>query len=329
MEKEVISVVIPVYNVQAYLGRCVESVMRQTYDRLEIILVDDGSTDNSGRLCDEYAGMDSRIKVIHKENGGLADARNAGIDKATGTMFSFVDSDDYIAEDMLERLYDAKRSSGAQIAACQYQMVSDDHGPSDGAVDSEVKVQELSSLEALRLMLKLGDITCSAWGKLYDRELFSEVRYPKGRNFEDLGTTYKLFAQAGKLVLVFFRGYYYFSRPGSLQNRPYDPSKLDAIQFAQEQKAYLDERFPELESATTGTLVSCCFHVLLSMDETDPAIRGEYERLCGTILKNRRRLIFCGDVSRKVRVGCLLSYFGFPMVKKLFGLIGANGKSFG
>ncbi len=220
MENEKITVIVPVYNVEEYLDRCVKSIMNQTYRNLEIILVDDGATDQSGAMCDEYASQDTRIKVIHKKNGGLSSARNAALDIATGAFIGFVDSDDYIHPTMFEKLYDACLRNQAQISiCCHYTERGDKLLIEDYIIDEE---EYFTAQEALKVLVRDKGMKNYAWDKLYKAELFAGVRYPDGRNYEDIATTYLLFHKADKLCRIPEYLYYYQIRENSISGNQSD-----------------------------------------------------------------------------------------------------------
>lgn len=210
-----ISVIVPIYNVEKYLSRCVDSILNSNYKNLEIILVDDGSTDSCGHICDEYKMKDRRIKVIHKENGGLSDARNKGIDIATGDYISFVDSDDAIDNDMFDYLLKILLENKCDISVCNYITFSTIELPKSISKYSKTKVYTNES--ALDILLN-GKISHSdyAWNKLYKRDLFKNIRYPVGRKMEDIGTTYKLYYIAKKIVIGDAIKYYYYQRNNSI-----------------------------------------------------------------------------------------------------------------
>ena len=189
--KDLISVIIPVYKVEEYINRCIDSVINQTYKNLEIILVDDGSPDGCPKICDEYAKKDSRIRVIHKQNGGLSDARNVGIDNANGKYITFIDSDDWIPIDSINILYKNLINTKSEISSGCLLEVFSDNRKNYSNNDYEV----YSKIEGLKNLFLLHDISNSASGKIYDISLFDNIRYPVGKLYEDLGTTYKLFAK--------------------------------------------------------------------------------------------------------------------------------------
>ena len=184
INREKISVIVPVYKVEKYLNRCVESICKQSYSNLEILLVDDGSPDSCPQMCDEYAKADSRIIVIHKENGGLSSARNAALEVATGDYVICVDSDDYIHPRAVEKLYQACVMYQADIAMGLHFVEKGEKLLIEDPVVDEVEIY--SAVEALQVLLADKKMRNYAWNKLYKRELFEEVRYPEGRNYEDI-----------------------------------------------------------------------------------------------------------------------------------------------
>lgn len=211
-----ITVIIPVYNVAPYLQKCLDSVMNQTYANLEIIIVDDGSTDGGGAICDRYAGEDERIQVIHQENQGLSAARNAALDIMTGELVGFVDSDDWIETDFYERLEKGMEEYGADISVIGfYNVYQNGRYPSQYHVENKVleKTEGMAALEQ-------GGIGHAVWNKLYRREAWRKVRFPVGRVFEDVLTTWKLFLKAKRVVCVEGYGYNHIIRKGSICNTP-------------------------------------------------------------------------------------------------------------
>lgn len=213
MDKTV-SIIIPVYKVEDYISRCIESVIKQTYKNLEIILIDDGSPDRSGEICDSYAELDRRIVVIHKRNGGVSSARNAGLDVAKGEIISFLDSDDWIHKEYVERLLGLMESREADISMCDFirtssQSVRTELGPED--------IVEYSNTEALGQFLDKKYVQMVVlWGKLYRRELFDGLRFPVGRVHEDEYLTYRLVFRAGKIAYTSLKMLYYWERPDSI-----------------------------------------------------------------------------------------------------------------
>lgn len=248
MEGKLVSVIVAVYNIEEYLPRCLESILAQTYKNLEIILVDDGSADHSGSICDAYAKKDERITVIHKKNGGLSDARNAGLEEASGDYIGFVDGDDWIEEDMYRAMYYACEKENAQIAACRYKQIT-----RTGVVDASTgKSVSLSKREALEIYI-CGDerylIYNSVWSKLFARKLIEGMRFPVGKNSEDIMFTTKAFCRMERLAYL-DRAYYNYvlDREGSIMNEKAGERRLkDELPFWREQIAYIRQAgMPEL-----------------------------------------------------------------------------------
>ncbi|MEG2021798.1 MAG: glycosyltransferase [Oscillospiraceae bacterium] len=242
-----ISIVVPIYKVEAYLDRCVQSIQNQTFTDLEIILVDDGSPDKCGDICDEYAKQDSRIKVLHKANGGLSSARNAGIEYATANYIMFLDSDDWMDLDTVEVLYKVLKQHDADIAECSFRNVY-----SDTIVEETTctgAIIEGTNIDALEGILDWNHFKPVAWNKLYKREVIGDIRYPKGLLHEDEFTTYKYFWNAKKLVYVDVSKINYdCSRTESITKSGFNINKLDAcIALYQRIEFFADNNIIELE----------------------------------------------------------------------------------
>ncbi len=214
MKKDIISVIVPIYNVEKYLNRCIDSIINQTYKNLEIILVDDGSPDNCPKICDEYAKKDDRIKVIHKENGGLSDARNKGIKIASGEYIGFVDSDDYIDEKMYEYLLKLIKDNNAEISVCGYKKVYSE----EIEYISYGKDTVLDTTEGLKTLLYNNDVGNYVWNKLFLTSSFKEnnIEFPKGKIMEDILTTYKLYEKANRIAIGTDEFYNYVQRENSI-----------------------------------------------------------------------------------------------------------------
>ena len=260
---DLITVVIPIYNVDKYLEKCVESVINQTYKNIEIILVDDGSTDESGKICDDYKEKDSRIEVIHKKNGGLSDARNFGIEQATGKYITFIDSDDIVEKDYIEYLYNLIKKYNSEISICAYSILMESGKKIDNG--KGYCEEKLTKLEALDRMLNEKGYSVSACAKLYDVELFKNVRYPIGKLCEDNGTTYKLFDKADTIAYGNESKYYYFKRKGSIMLSSFNEKKFDMIELTDEMCDYIDSKYPELKDTTERRRLYSRFNVLRQM----------------------------------------------------------------
>ena len=227
-----ISVIIPVYNVEKFLKKCIDSVLSQTYHNLEIILVDDGSPDYCGQICDEYEKQDKRIRVIHNENGGLSVARNCGLDLATGDWIGFVDSDDYIAEDMLENLLISALQEDADMAITGIEFVTEE-GVAVKRYLPRNKI--LSGGDTIAHYLKSYGGNEYVWNKLYKKELFHKIRFPQNRLYEDCFIMYQLMASSKKVAFTSHVGYFYLQRSQAITN------SLDIIKQIDSLKARLNK----------------------------------------------------------------------------------------
>ncbi|MDR3572606.1 MAG: glycosyltransferase [Anaerolineaceae bacterium] len=225
-----ISVIVPVYNVERYLGRCLDSILGQSFPDFELIVVDDGSADNSGHLCNEYAKGDHRIKVIHKENAGLSSARNAGLDAARGEYIAFVDSDDWIEPDMLELLYRECTKNQLDIAVCGINFCYS--GGTSKPYSGELVYLVLDNSRALSEMWAKSTFTESLCNKLFKACLFDNIRFPVGKVHEDTFVTYRLIHRSRRTGCIPERKYNYFQRQdgimGSLKQR-YSADKIEAL----------------------------------------------------------------------------------------------------
>lgn len=215
-EAALVSVIIPVYKIEDYLDACIQSVRRQTYRNLEILLVDDGSPDRCAQMCDIYAGKDMRIRVVHKENGGLADARNVGIQEAKGEYFLLIDGDDMVADHLVESTVKLAEALEADIVIFDYETVEKDGGKGE-RISMDLPVERVFSLKNEPRLLTT---SCSAVNKLYRRKSWEQwgITFPKGRNYEDLGTIPKLWACAKRVVYKKEALYYYVMRDGSIMH---------------------------------------------------------------------------------------------------------------
>lgn len=237
LKQDLISVIIPIYKVEKYLDECLYSIVNQTYENLEILLVDDGSPDNCGKICDEYAQKDNRIKVIHKENGGLSSARNAGLDIAKGEYISFVDSDDVIDEKFIETLYKMCINNSVDIAICDYMRFTDtiekDKSENTINVYSSKKVQN-DMYENI-----ISEKVVVTWNKLYKKYLFEEIRFPVGKIHEDEFTTYKLlYASKSDIAVTNSKFYYYRCNPNGIMGRKYNKNRLDILEALEERTRF-------------------------------------------------------------------------------------------
>lgn len=267
--KDLISIIVPVYNVEKYVTRCLESIARQDYRNIEIIIVDDGSNDRSGEICDEFEKEEKRAKVFHKKNGGLSDARNFGINKARGEWIIFVDSDDYVNKKYISKMYNALKSENIDIVVCGYN-------------DEIPQKMVLSGEEAtIRLLTKQENIDIVAWNKLYKKKLFvnNEIFFPKGKIHEDTLTTYKILSKARKVAYVPEALYRYVQREDSITKEEDVEERLRARELAaREAVDYFRDNDKEKEAAMVALL-------LAKYASLDNAIAGRIEKRQGELAR--------------------------------------------
>ena len=242
--KPLISIIVPIYKVEKYLSICVEKLIHQSYENLEIILVDDGSPDRCPEICDEYQKKDSRIKVIHKKNGGLSDARNAGLDIAQGEYVAFVDSDDYVDERYIDKLYDALNQSNASTAVCGLQIVDENNKVSEQiSVTKGVNSEIYTGKEIIKKELQGEWVLVTAWGALYDMAIFKEMRFPCGRHYEDEYVFAANYLDQQRVVCIPENMYFYLRRSDSIMGVTYKKQDcIDRLDMWHERIQYFEKR---------------------------------------------------------------------------------------
>ncbi len=288
-EGPLLSIVVPVYNVEQYLVKCLDSILSQTLTDFEVIAIDDGSPDNCGKILDEYAQKDTRIRVIHKENGGVSSARNTALDIAQGEYIGFVDSDDYIDPDMYEYLVDSIKKSGCDIVICGYHEVSNDE-------IKDIKICErealITSREGILGLIEDKTYRGYLWNRLYKRELFDGIRFPETVVMEDLYVNHLLFEKVDKIHLLDKSLYYYIRREDSVTMKR--RTKTDIAVFRYHMEAYnrLIDDFKETEMLLNSRRISAAFNVLLNIDANK--LRSEYPEVYDeayNFLKNNSDLL--------------------------------------
>lgn len=268
-----VSVIVPVYGVEPFLERCVESIVGQTYKNLQIILVDDGSPDNCPAMCDAWAEKDSRIQVIHKENGGLSDARNAGLAVAKGSYISFVDSDDWLDLRFVEVLLQTAQKNNCQIAECGYLVTSGDTPKQSKIGNTTVYTPEA----AMELHLRDKQFPQVVWNKLYRSEIVT-VPFEKGKYHEDVFWTYQIIANCQRLAHVEVPLYFYFQRNDSIMGQSYSVKRLDALEAAVKRCEFVTGSFPRLAGLAQGQLIGSCMYHYQLMIRTDVDPDGAHRK---------------------------------------------------
>ena len=308
---EKISVIIPMYKVEEYLKKCIESILKQTYANLEIIFVDDGSPDKCGEICEEYKKKDSRIKVIHKENGGLSDARNKGIDVATGKYVTFIDSDDYIEENYIEFLYNLMKKYNADISIGSHKIIYNNR-----IIDkSTYKEFSENSEKVLEKILYDDGVDLSAWGKLYKIELFNKIRFPKGRLYEDSATTYKLIDLANVIAVSSRPIYNYVMRNNSISQGDFNLKKMELITSTNEMTDFIKKEYPNLEKACNRRMMWAYLSTLSQLAKSKKRNKDVEKQLLYYINKNRNKVLKDKKISNRDKFGIYASMFGFKFYK--------------
>lgn len=317
---EIVSIVIPVYNIEDLVGPCIESVLDQTYEHLEILLVDDGSTDSSGVLVDQFAVQDSRVIALHKPNGGLSDARNYGIDRASGEFILCVDGDDVLAPEHVHGLIAAALDSGADIAVCQFRRVDPIARPPATSRNSVGGTTVLTAAEALERLFYQRGLTTSAWGKLYRRKLFDGIRYPLGEIHEDLPVTYRLIARATRIAVVPEASYLYVQRGGSITSTGQAARRLVALEFAQQAVDYTQAELAQLADAAKCRLFMEAVYITGQARSAAEASTLD-ARLREVIVANRAGVLADRAAPKVQRLFALFAFGGFTCIRVLFSIM--------
>lgn len=312
-----VSVIVPVYNVECYMDKCIESLLNQSYANLEIILIDDGSTDNSGRKCDAWGSRDPRIIALHKENGGLSDARNYGIEHSTGQYIVCVDSDDYVDTDYVEYLYSLVCKYNTKMSICQHRVICNGTTKYEfGQIGDEV----ISSKLCIERMLYHDIIDTSAWAKMYDRSLFNEITYPYGKLFEDIATTYKLMMKCPIISVGYESKYNYIMRKQSIVNGEFSERKLDLLDMTDKMGADVAGAYPDLAKAVLRRRVYARFSTLNQMLYTDKCTDKRKE-IIRFIKENGKRVVKDPKTPHRDKVAYYALQMGFNIYKLMWCMV--------
>lgn len=306
-----VSVIVPIYNVEKYLPNCIQSVLRQSYVDFELILVDDGSPDSCYSICESYAKIDSRIKVIHQNNAGLSAARNTGIENAKGEYLTFVDSDDFVQSRYLEVLVDGCKKNQADLSVCSFiRCLSNDTLDSISDLP-RTEMFDVFSDEKMKVFLTTQKIRTSAWAKLYHKSLFDTLRFPVGKYNEDEFTTYLAVHSANKVVVSNYEGYVYRFNEKSIMNETFSPKKMHGVEGCLERMAFVEKNYPELKKYAYRAVIYACNQVILSM--------GRSKAMDKTLLKQiqpiYRKYTWYYIITRSAVLGKFFSLLSFISVR--------------
>ncbi|MBQ8822016.1 MAG: glycosyltransferase [Lachnospiraceae bacterium] len=318
MEQKLVSVIVPIYNLENYLEKCIESLLKQTYTNLEIFLVDDGSKDSSGEICDRYGALDVRIRTIHQKNAGAAAARNAALDICRGEYITFVDGDDYIDADYVQTLVSCMEKNKSQIAICGWQDVYETTVVEERPL---VGREELYSTEqALENLMYQRKFDTAMWSKLYRRELFDGIRFPIGNVYEDIAIIYKVFCRAERVSYVDYKGYFYLLREQGTTLQAFKPKKMDLIDVVDEMAAFLLPRYPRIRSAVLCKYMRANFHIYLQIPGEKDVYAVEKRRIEKNIKTYRKEVLCDKNAQRGTKVAILCSYISLPLLVKFKSL---------
>ncbi len=304
-----ISIVVPVYKVEPYLRTCIDSILAQQLETFELILVDDGSPDRCGEICEEYAAIDPRIRVIHRKNGGLSAARNTGIDAARGDYLSFIDSDDYILPGYLSSLYALLQSAeGCKVSQVNHYVVRGGrHLPNAPIAEDAVFLRR----DAFEAVLYHDRVDVSAWGKLFHRSVFDDLRFPEGRTFEDTYLFGEILQKTPCLVYGGQPQYCYVQRADSIVNRSFSERNLQFIEAVERLAAFAIQEDPELEAACVRRRVHARLSVLRYMKRCPAEYRSVRDALRQEALENASRVLLSPRTPRRDRIALRLLRMGY------------------
>lgn len=308
-----VSIIIPVYNVEKYINRCIDSVINQTYKNIEIILVDDGSTDNSGKICDSYEKKDERIKVIHKENGGLSSSRNVGIDLSRGDIITFLDSDDYLSSEYIEKSVELYNRHNADIVVLKMIYVAEN-------INEEIKnntipkIMEFNSEEAIEISLYQTYFSCCAPGKIYNKKIFKDIRFPLDKLSEDLAVCHELLGCAKKIVYCNEVGYYYRQRSMSIMHT-FNIKRLDALKWCDNIEEFCKLNYPNIIKSAECRTFNVAIHLLLDLPKKDENRKVCYKDIISQIKRVRKDVMLDHKARKRERIAAVLSYLGEDFLK--------------
>lgn len=312
-----ISVIVPVYRVEKYLPQCVQSILGQTCPAWELILVDDGSPDRCGEICEQFARQDGRIRVLHKENGGLADARNAGTAVAQGEYITYIDSDDWVAPQLLERLLEQAKITGADVVVCDMAKTDSEEMTFE---NTNAGPKTFTGPQAMETMLYQTGFDTSACGKLFHTELCKKNLFPKGHLYEDLFTIYKMLFAAQTVVYLPQVLYAYRKNPDSIMYRKFDRRNLDELDAADAIEAFVQENCPQFLPAARARKFSSYSQVLRWMKDAesdDAAIKDEQYRIWAFLKEYRVRMLMDRRARTKNRIAAIASFLGMKFYQQV------------
>ena len=314
-----ISVIVPVYNVERYLDQCLESIVGQSYRNLEILVVDDGSTDGSGEMCDRWAERDKRIRVIHQPNGGLSAARNTALDVMQGEMVTMVDSDDVLHPSAIKVMKEALGKSQASIVVGNYTPFDENGEPAWPQQTDQPSPTRIPQHHALFRIFYQQGLTHSAWGRLYEASLFEGIRYPVGQNYEDLAIIYPLILKCGRVAKINYTLYGYRQRQSSILGA-FSPKRADVLDICEDLEKTMEQRDQKYLKAVRSRLLSAYFNILLLSSQDKASDHQQLQDRCWRGIKRLRwGCLMDKNVRRKNKYGILASFMGRNVLCSVIG----------
>ena len=315
-----ISVIVPVYNVEKYLNRCVESIVGQTYDNLEILLVDDGSTDNSGILCDVWSERDERVQVIHKKNGGAGAARNVALDMAKGEFVGLVDSDDYLDLHMYAHLYSLIQQ-GADIAECTIVWTDSDNASMDDG--SAAEIHSYSTEQAMRLSIREEAFCQTPPNKLYRRSTIADIRFPEGNLIDDEFWTYRVIGKSKKIIHICQPLYNYVQHESSVMHKEYNLKRLQALEAQQLRLKYIQNNYTELKDYAEYMLYfACMYHMQMCLKYLDSnSCNKAFQTISQIISQEYKKFNFVKTISPIQKFWVMAARINFKLTCKIRNLL--------
>ena len=311
-----VSVVVPVYNVEKFLPRCLHSIAEQTYKKLEIILVDDGSTDRSGTICDEFSLSDDRVIVIHKENGGLSSARNVGTTNAKGDYITYLDSDDYWSEDYVERSIELCEKYKADISIMDMLYIQENEN--ENKIDNrKITVKQMTASEAIEASLYQIQYSCCAPSKMYKADIAQSVKFPEGRLSEDLATCHLFLSKATCVAYTNTIGYYYRQRDNSIMHR-FNPRRMDALVWAKSIEIFCKDKMPKIKKAAECRTFNVAIHLLFDLLNEDDGYDNLHKVLWDEIKRTRVTVLIDKKARIRERLAALLTFLGENAVNNIW-----------
>lgn len=311
MKESLVSVIIPVYNSEEYLDQCLTSVIKQTYKNIEIILIDDGSSDRSLEIIEGHAKADARVKILRKKNGGVASARNCGVKHSSGKYIAFVDSDDFLDDNYISHMIKVAEKDRVDVVQCNYRIA---FGKQIKKPDQVERKKEFTKDESVKSMLYQAEISSALWGKIIKRELFEGVSFPEGKVHEDLYALYYVLKKTEKTIILGEYLYNYRLRQNSLIHASFSKHTLDILDVLESISADV-ERHSEYKQAFMSRKVNADFFVLRQLPSEYKNLKKE---LWSDVKRLRARVLKDPMVRKKTKVGLVISYFGLPAVKIVY-----------